>query len=181
LLERLRRSPEPDSWARFVQLYAPLIYSWARRANVPHQEAADLVQDVLTLLVEKLPNFVYDRNKSFRRWLQAVTLNKWREHCRRRDPITLPAATGLLEALAGREDGLAFEEQEYRQYLVNRALQVMKADFQPITWKACWEHVVSGRSAAEVATSLGISEGAVYVAKHRVLRRLREELQDLLD
>ena len=71
LLERLRRSPEPDSWARFVQLYAPLIYSWARRANVPHQEAADLVQEVLTLLVEKLPNFVYDRNKSFRRWLQA--------------------------------------------------------------------------------------------------------------
>ncbi len=57
----------------------------------------------------------------------------------------------------------------------------MQADFEPTTWKACWEHIVSGRSAAEVGRELGLTEGAVYVAKYRVLRRLRENLQGLLD
>jgi RNA polymerase sigma-70 factor (ECF subfamily) len=57
----------------------------------------------------------------------------------------------------------------------------MRAEFESSTWTACWEHVVSGRSAADVAAELGISEGAVYVAKCRVLRRLRQELKGLLD
>jgi RNA polymerase sigma-70 factor (ECF subfamily) len=62
-----------------------------------------------------------------------------------------------------------------------RALEIMQAQFQPATWKACWEHPAVGRAAAEVAAELGTSEGAVYVATHRVLRRLREELEGLLD
>ena len=57
----------------------------------------------------------------------------------------------------------------------------MQTDFQPATWKACWETVVAGRHAADVAAELGLSENAVYLAKARVLRRLREELAELLD
>jgi RNA polymerase sigma-70 factor (ECF subfamily) len=75
----------------------------------------------------------------------------------------------------------AFEEAEYRDFLVARALRLMQADFQPTTWKACWEHGVCGRPAHEVAAELGISESSVYVAKCRVLRRLRVELDGLLD
>jgi RNA polymerase sigma-70 factor (ECF subfamily) len=72
-------------------------------------------------------------------------------------------------------------EKEYQQYLVCRALQVMKTDFQPTTWKAFWEHVCLGRPAAEVASELGMTVKAVYLAKARVLRRLREELKGLWD
>jgi RNA polymerase sigma-70 factor (ECF subfamily) len=57
----------------------------------------------------------------------------------------------------------------------------MQSDFQPATWRACWEHVAEGRPAAEVAAELGMTEGAVYVARCRVLRRLRSELEGLLD
>jgi RNA polymerase sigma-70 factor (ECF subfamily) len=74
----------------------------------------------------------------------------------------------------------AFTEEEYRRHVVHRALQLMRADFQPATWQACWEHVVCGRPAAEVAEQLGLTVGAVYAANYRVLRRLRQELEGLL-
>jgi len=181
LLEQLRRPDQEAAWTRFVKLYTPLIYTWGRRMGVPRQEALDLVQDVLTVLVQKLPDFSYDRNKSFRSWLHTVTLNKLREQMRRRPGATVNASDSFLDDLAGSSGSDTFEEKEYRRHLVRRALQLMQADFAPTTWKACWEHIVSGRSAAEVGRELGITEGAVYVAKYRVLRRLRENLAGLLD
>ena len=58
---------------------------------------------------------------------------------------------------------------------------MMRADFQPATWQACWENVVAGRPAADVARELGITADAVYAATYRVLRRLRQELHGLLE
>ena len=180
LLDRLRRPLAQEDWARFAELYTPLIYSWARRAGLPEQDAADLVQDVFVTLLQKLPEFAYDRHQSFRAWLRAVTLNRWRDNCRRR-PATPLAGNGALAAVPG-SDGLdAFWDAEYHRHLVGRALKVMQAEFEPATWKACWECVACGRSAAEVAALLGISENAVYIARCRVLRRLRRELAGLMD
>jgi RNA polymerase sigma-70 factor (ECF subfamily) len=180
LLERLRQpAPEP-AWNRFVELYSPLLFHWARRLGLQQEDAADLVQDVFAVLVRKLPEFTYDRDKSFRCWLRTVIRNKWRENLRRR-VIGVAAGDGQMEDVAGPDDTEAFAEAEYRQFLMTRALQIMQTQFQPTTWKACWEHLIAGRPAAAVAAELGISEGAVYVAKHRVLRRLREDLEGLLD
>ena len=79
------------------------------------------------------------------------------------------------------DDADRFWDEEYRKQLMGRALLLMKTDFEPTTWKACWASVAEGRSAAEVAAELGISENAVYLARCRVLRRLRQELNHLLD
>ena len=179
LLERLREPHSQQAWTRFVQLYTPLLYHWARRLGLHEPDAADLVQDVLVLLVRKLPEFTYDYNKSFRAWLRTVMRNCWRNRRRRVElprEVHPPDLDGLADSAA--EDVLS--ETEYRQWLVGRALELMQAEFQATTWKACWECVVSGRSAAVVADELGISIGAVYVAKSRVLSRLRQELTDLL-
>src|SRR5581483_587247 len=92
---------------------------------------------------------------------------------------TLPHDDARFEELADPAALDPFWEHEYRQKLVARALELMRAEFQPTTWRACWEHVVSNRPAAEVAAELGMTVGAVYVAKGRVLRRLREELAGL--
>src|SRR5205823_10763699 len=119
--------------------------------------------------------------KSFRGWLRIVMLNKWRDRQRRRTVGAVPQSEALLGDLVGPDDAADFEEAEYRQHLVRRALRLMQVEFQPTTWRACWEHVVSGRTAAAVAAELGLSPGAVYVAKSRVLARLRQELKDLLD
>jgi len=83
LLERLRQPEATEAWQRFVHLYTPLLYYWARGTGLPEHDAADLVQDVLVVLVQKLPEFRYDAGQSFRGWLRTITLNKWRERCRR--------------------------------------------------------------------------------------------------
>src|SRR5207237_6297459 len=69
----------------------------------------------------------------------------------------------------------AFGEEEYRRHLVAQALRVMQADFKPATWKACWEHAVLGRPAAEVAKELGLTPGAVHAARFRVACTARSE------
>lgn len=181
LLEKLRRTTDQDAWREFVDLYTPLLYRWARQARLQEQDAADLLQDVFTTLVRKLPEFEYDPQRSFRKWLRTVTLNRWRDLRRRRQRQPHEGDPDALKDVAGRDECEEAAESEYHEYLIGRALRLMQTDFHPTTWKACWELVVNGQPAAEVARALGITENAVYVAKCRVLGRLRQELDGLLD
>jgi RNA polymerase sigma-70 factor (ECF subfamily) len=180
LLERVRRLEERAAWERFVKLYTPLLYYWTCRLGMTEADAADLVQEVFTVLIAKLPEFHYDAGKSFRAWLRTITYNKWRDFQRRRAADPIRDGSEALPDLPAPDSEDPFWEQEYRQHLVGRALELMQQEFQPATWKACWECVVAGRSAAEVAAELGMSVEAVYTAKSRVLRRLRQELSGLL-
>ena len=178
LLERLRQ-PDPDkAWERFVDLYAPLLYYWAKRTGCQETDAADLVQEVLVLLTRKLPALQYDNQRSFRGWLRTVAHNCWR-NLRRKAQIPRDAEGRNLDEMPGPENDEPFWEEEYRQRLVGRALELMQSEFQPTTWKACWECVVTGKPAPDVAQEMGISIGAVYMAKSRVLSRLRLELKGL--
>ena len=159
--------PDQEAWERFVELYTPLLYYWARRMALQQHDAADLVQEVFARY--KLPKFRYDKGKSFRSWLRTVTMNKWREKCRRAEPT----GDGSLGDLADSDSADEVWDAEYQHVVMRRALEIMQADFQPATWKACWALVVEARSAAEASGELGLSENAVYLAKNRVLRRLR--------
>lgn len=181
LLEKVRNPGDLEAWRRFVRLYTPLLYLWARRLGLQEADAADLLQDIFTILHRKLPTFAYDHCKSFRAWLRTITLNKWRENRRHEAVVPRKTNQSALDDLEGPEGPDPFWEVEYRRQLVGRALQIMQGEFQAATWKACWEQVVSGRSAAEVAEELGLSLPSVYAAKSRVLRRLREQLQGLMD
>jgi RNA polymerase sigma-70 factor (ECF subfamily) len=107
-------------------------------------------------------------------------MNKWRNDLRRRARAPL-ANAAELSGLVGDDALDAYWDDEHRRHLVRRALELMQADFEPRTWKACWELVVAGRPGADVAAELGMTENAAYIAKWRVLRRLREELAGLLD
>jgi RNA polymerase sigma-70 factor (ECF subfamily) len=176
LLERLKQPPAQEPWARFVNLYTPLLFYWARRLGLQETDAADLVQDVFALLVKKLPQFTYKRDQSFRGWLRTVMYNQWRK--RRAD---LMVTNADLSGVVDPEQAADVGDVEFQQQLTVRALQLMQAEFQPSTWRACWETVVCDRPAAEVARELGISVNAVYLARSRVLRRLRQELEGMLD
>ena len=179
LLRRLQKPDEPAAWERFVELYTPMIRAWIRRQGLRDSDTDDLTQDVITLLVQKLPEFQYSPEKSFRAWLKTVAVNKTRDFYRRR--ATRNEAGGEVAEPEVAPEHLEFiEESEYRAQLVARALRIMQSDFRPATWQACWKSLVEERPADEVAAELNISLNAVYVAKSRVLRRLREELDGLL-
>lgn len=180
LLLRLKRSGDDDAWSRFVELYTPLLFFWARQNGLRSPDDSDFVQDVFLTLIEKLPRFEYDRGKSFRGWLHTLVINKWRDRCRVAIPVGLPLDDDLA---ASPEKGASdiFCQQEHHRYLAARALAIMQAEFSEKTWKACWEFVVRDRPAHDVAAELGIAESSVYVAKCRVIRRLRQELEGMLD
>ena len=180
LLEQLRQPANQEGWARFVTLYTPLLYYWAHKLGLRDADAAELVQEIFVVLVQKLPSFEYQKQKGFRSWLRTVLLNKWRNalrqaaHARKGTEMNVAELADSLE-----EDVLA--ETEYRQHLISHAVELMRREFPFNTWKACWEYVVMDRPAAEVAAELGITVGAVYVAKSRVLARLRQDLAGLLE
>ncbi len=178
LLERLRRPGEDPAWERFVLLYTPFIFSLARKFGLDREAAADVVQDVFVLLAKKMVDFQYDPEQSFRAWLRTVVLNRIYESARHRR-ITLLTGGDPIE-IEQRDVVAAFEEAEYRDHITARAFEIMQREFHPTTWKACWELIMTDKSAAEVAKELGMTEGAVYVAKCRVVRRLRTELKGLL-
>jgi RNA polymerase sigma-70 factor (ECF subfamily) len=182
LLERLRDpGAEKAAWLRFVELFTPLLFSWARQLGLQAEDAADLVQDVFTKLLGELPGFVYDQRRSFRAWLRTVLRNQWHDTCRRRAVLGVHQGAASLPDLVGPDPADRFADAEYREHLAKRAFEVMQDEFEPVTCNAFREYVIAGRPAAEVATELGISANAVYLAKAHVLRRLREELEGLMD
>ncbi len=182
LLRRLRQPDQEAAWQRFVELYAPLIYYWARGQGLNETDAGDLVQDVLALLVTKLREFEYDPQQRFRGWLRTVALNRARDFQRRQSARPNVDHDGEKIDEITVTDGVdMFDEREYQHFLVKRALRLMQCEFRESTWQACWKHVAEGRKAADVAQELGITANAVYVATSRVMRRLREELSDLIE
>jgi RNA polymerase sigma-70 factor (ECF subfamily) len=180
LLKRLREPSPESAWSRFVELYAPLIFYWGRKDGMSPTDAGDVVQEVLAILVVKLPEFEYDPSQRFRGWLRTVTVNKAKD-IQRRDLARSRAntATAQMNSMSD-ESSHPFEESEYQTYVVRRAFQLMQTEFEKQTWRACWQQVVEGASALETAQDLDISVNAARIAKSRVLRRLREELDGLL-
>lgn len=177
LLLQLRQPAREAAWSRFVRLYTPLLHAWACRMGLQSADAEDLVQDVFMVLVKKLPDFNYERCKSFRGWLRVLIRNKLRERLRRA-ALPMDAGDGLGQLAAPAAE--AFWESEYREHLIGQALRIVRQDFQPATWQAFWEHVVKNKPARQVAVELGLTCGAVYAAKVRIMARLREELDGSL-
>lgn len=177
LLEQIRLGTDQEAWGRFVRIYTPLLFYWARRYGCNQTEADDLVQDIMTVLVAKLPQFHYDPAQTFRGWLRTLAINKWRAKMRK-PSIT---AGALAQDVVQEDPAEAFWDHEYKAHLVRRALTVMQSDFEEPTWKACWLTVVEGHSGNEAAQILNTTPGAVAAARFRVLTRLREELAGLED
>ena len=181
LLQRLRSPGQLAAWDEFVELYLPILYCWTRRLRLQEADANDLVQDVFAVLVRKLPEFEYDRTLRFRGWLRTILLNRWREVLRKQKAGPHCTGDAELETLDAADEEPPFWEAEHRRLLVLRLLELVRPEFQPATWQACWECVGEGRSAGDVGAKLQLSAGAVRAAKFRVLARLRAEADGLLD
>lgn len=178
LLGRLRQPSNQAAWTRFVQLYTPLLFCWAGKARIRGADAEDLVQEVFRKLVHELPTFQYDAGKSFRAWLYTVMRTTWKNMCRQR---VVPPSEDMDLYPDGADPFGELEADEYRRFLVARALELMQSQFEEKTWQACWQTAVEERPAAKVARELGLSPNAVYVAKSRVLAQLRQELAGLVE
>jgi RNA polymerase sigma-70 factor (ECF subfamily) len=180
LLDRLRQPGGSQAWERFVRLYTPLLLAWARRQGFQEADAEDVVQEVLVKLIHALPGYETREGQSFRGWLFRVSVNQCRDFRRRKATRALPGDAGLA-AVSDPSRESELEETEYRRLLVGRGLQLVRPDFDDRTWAAFVGLMVEGRPAADLAAELNLTKNAVFLARHRVLKRLREELDGLLE
>jgi RNA polymerase sigma-70 factor (ECF subfamily) len=187
LLQRLREQPDDDAWRRLVHLYTPLLKGWLGRYGVQPADADDLIQEVLAVVVRELPQFEYNRRAgAFRRWLRTILVHRLRGFWRARQ--ARPTATGdsdparTLEQLEDPESGLSkLWDQEHDRHVMARLLEQVEPEVTPSTWQAFRRVVLEGRAEEAVAAELGLSVNAVFIAKSRVLARLRREARDLID
>ena len=184
LLVRIRDPQDRDAWRQFVALYAPLIHGLARGRGLQDADAADLTQEVLRVVADAVPDLRYDPARgSFRGWLYTVVRNKvhdfFTSRAHRERGGGDSATQQLLDNQAAQDDEADRWEHEYQRHLVNLAAQQVRDAFAPATWQAFWLVAVEGKGGEEAARLLGMSAGAVYVAKSRVLARLRSQVRML--
>jgi RNA polymerase sigma-70 factor, ECF subfamily len=183
LLQRIRTG-DAASWRRVVDLYAPLVQHWCRRWGVQAADADDLSQEVFHAAALGIANFSHDRTgDTFRGWLHTITRHKTMDFWRRCEQR--PDVFGGSEALMRMQqvpdtDTEDPEDADQMSAVFHRALGLLRGEFEQRTWQAFWRATVDGLSAPEVAAELGMTASAVRMAKSRVLRRLREELGDLV-
>jgi RNA polymerase sigma-70 factor (ECF subfamily) len=187
LLDRLRLEPDAASWQLLVDLYTPLIQSWLRRHAAPAQDGDDLVQDVLTVVVRRLPEFeLQPRRGAFRCWLRTITVNCLRDYWRSKR--VHPQGTGdsefaaVLEDLEDPHSGLSRQwDEEHDRHVIARLLERIEPRFEARTWRAFTRLAFERASPDEVAAELGITINAVFIAKSRVLSEFRREAQGLIE
>jgi RNA polymerase sigma-70 factor (ECF subfamily) len=187
LLQRIGEGA-PGAYARLVNLYAPVVARWCRRAGLPAADVDDVLQEVFRAVVRTVADFRRDRaSGSFHAWLFTITRNKIRDLQRRQGRE--PAAVGGSDFQRRLEQESAVEDDASTgsgdatdpQSLLRRCLDLVRVEFEEKTWQAFWRAVIDEQETSEIARDLGMSANAVRLAKSRVLRRLRLELRDLIE
>jgi RNA polymerase sigma-70 factor, ECF subfamily len=187
LLQRLRGN-EPDAWQTTVHLYTPLVAHWCARAGVKGADADDVIQEVFRAAAGSLPGFRRDRpGDTFRGWLRGITRRLLAAHFRQ--AASQPqggGGTDLLDRLHEIPDPVPAPDESHDEDEVaagevyRRALEVIRAGFEERSWLMFWRTAVEGRSPADVAVEMGVSPAAVRQAKSRVLRKLKQQLGDVI-
>ena len=184
LLNRLRRSPESEGWDRLVELYAPLLRAWLGKYDVQAGDADDLMQEVLLAVSKDLGKFEHGGQPgAFRAWLKGILVNRlrnfWRARDRRRESGDIDERLAKLENPTSELSQLWNEEHD--QYVLRQLLELAKPQFTPNTWTAFSRVTLKGDKPRDVASDMQISLNAVVTAKYRVLSKLRQEAEGLID
>lgn len=181
------KAHDPEAWVRLSRLYGPEVYRWARQVGLQDSDAADITQDVFLAVANNMHKFRCDRvGDSFRGWLWTIARNKIRDFHRQRGER--PAGEGGTDAYGNLQsvadsppDDSAEAKTSTAIRLSQRALDLIKSEFETQTWQIFYWATFDNRSTAEIAEDLGMTKSAVRQAKYRITKRLRQELEGLVD
>jgi RNA polymerase sigma factor (sigma-70 family) len=183
LLVRIRDARDQEAWSTFLEIYAPVAYRYCRRRGLQDGDAADVTQEVMAQVARSAQRFEYRSERGrFRDWMGVIARNKVADHLRsaRKSASAAGESQADLDEIAtvGADPdwGEEFDAQVYRA-----ALGRVRERFESASWRAFELVWVENCPAAEVAATLGVPVDAVYVAKSRVLKRLREEIIAIAD
>ena len=180
LLDGLRQSDAESVWSEFVDRYRPLIVRYAGRLGLATEDAEDAAQQTLTVFAQAYHQGKYDRAKGrLRHWLYGIARNQIR-NWRRRQPnrfVQIDSPSGKTDFFAGLADENELEsvwDEEWRDAVLRECLAQVRREVQPATYEAFDLFALQGQAAQCVAEKLGITSNAVFGAKRRILKRIRE-------
>lgn len=178
LLKDLATASNSSAWERFLRLYGPLLVRWNKHWGLQQADAEDVAQEIAAHVFGSIDQFEHRHAGSFRAWLKAIAFNKIR-HLRdrkaRRTEHSLEAV-GPLVACHGRDWGNGYAED-----IFSRSLELIRKEFSPNTWEVFQRVHFAGENPMSVGLGHGMSRNAVYLACGRVLGRLKEALEGLLE
>ncbi|MEM8952868.1 MAG: sigma-70 family RNA polymerase sigma factor [Verrucomicrobiota bacterium] len=188
LLIKIRDHDDNAAWSEFTHLYTPLINNFALARGLNPEDAADVTQDTLKAVAKAIENFQYDPDKgTFRSWLYTVTRSKLNQHFAKN--LKHPPASGSTavhqiieespDPTSDDERQREYWELEYKRHIFDWAASKTRHEFEAKTWNAFWKTAVDQVPPAEAARQLNMTPGAVTVAKHRVIKRLRDKVQSV--
>jgi RNA polymerase sigma-70 factor (ECF subfamily) len=183
LMMRVQQDPaDSQAWDEFVQRYQPIIRAWCLRWGSQPSDADDVAQQVLVRLLGAMKKYHYNSSAGFRGWLKTVTHNAWLDFVGSR-PRTSAKDQEHLASIADSHDALADLENQmehaFEQELLDLAMRRVEGRVKPTTWEAFRLTHIQNLSGTEAADQLNVPVSQVYVAKHRVVKLLKEELQGL--
>ncbi|WP_419189192.1 RNA polymerase sigma factor [Stieleria marina] len=188
LLLRMRDARDQGAWAEFTAIYEPVIYRMIKRRGVQDADAREIIQEVLMSVVGAIDRFDVDGNGSFRGWLSRITRNATVDRLRMLRRFETSNDSGIERAIDAAAEHLLPEDvlcqefdTQYRQQLFRWAASQVRTRTGELNWIAFWKTSVEGQSIAKVAKELDISEGAIYVARCRILKRIRELVHQRLE
>lgn len=187
LLNQLRQSGDSETWDRLVALYRPLLLVWLRKYDVQTSDAEDLVQEVLMAVSKDLPTFDHNgRPGAFRTWLRSILVNRLRNFWRARGRRPQTGGDSDIERRLSQLDDPASAlsllwNKQHDVHVAQQLLRLAEPNFTAETWTAFTRVAVDGERPDTVAAELGMSLNAVFIAKSRVLSRLRQEAAGLVD
>jgi RNA polymerase sigma-70 factor (ECF subfamily) len=178
---------EQHAWKDLTDLYRPLIVGWLKRQGVATRDIDDLSQDILLSVVKYLPTFEHSgRPGAFRSWLRTIVCSRTIDYWRAQDAGT--QASGASDAAAALQqiedphsDLNRRWDEEHDRYVLGCLLDLVEEEFEPATLQAFRRLTLDGVSGAAAAEELGLTVPAVYMAKSRVLKRIRQEAEGLID
>lgn len=187
LLERAKHTADRSAWSELSSVYEPLIRKWLSRFAAPPSDQDDLTQEILLVVMRRLPEFQHnDRPGAFRAWLRNITsfcLKDLRK--RKRLPTQTHEENGSHDRLAQLADPSSelsrIWNAEHDQFVAAAIMRRIRVDFDEHTWQAFERVALLGQAASEVAQHLNMKRDAVYAAKSRVMARLRQEAQGILN
>lgn len=185
LMLRLLNAGDEAAWAEFLAIYEPILLRLLRKHGLQDSDARDVCQQVLAAVACDLEQWKPDgAAASFRRWLFQIARHRVIKFLSRQRPWAV--ATGgtdaheLMAEHPDSQESLTAEfEVEYRQQLLLCAAAQIRGEFRESTWLAFWKTCIDGRGIADVADELGMTAGNVYVARSRIMARLRTRVAEL--
>lgn len=181
LIGRVKDLGDGASWIEFMGIYQPVVYRMAKRRGLQDADAHDVIQQVFVSIAGAIDRWEpHEDLPPFRAWLTTITKNAISKALGRRPRDRATGSTSVMEQLNAVADNGEVSDAELltetRRAMFRWAAQRVRIEFTQATWDMFWQTSVLGESVADVAKATGRTTGAVYMARHRVIARLKEEI-----